>query len=72
VASKGNVVPLPVILTLRDTGVHVSSTNSSYVLAYVEATVDQILSFGAILEVPYVDPNNSHVRFGGCFDNTGA
>ena len=68
-ASKGNVVPLPAILTLRDTGVHVSSTNSSYVLAYVEATVDQILSFGAILEVPYVDPNNSHVRFGGCFDN---
>jgi len=69
VASKGSVVPLPAILALRDTGVHVSSTNSSYVFAYVEASVDQILSFGAILGVPYVDPNDSHVRFGGCFDN---
>ena len=60
------------ILALRDTRVHVSSTNSSYVLAYVEASVDQILSFGAILGVPNVNPNDSHIRFGGCFDNTGA
>ena len=60
------------ILALRDTRVHVSSTDSSYVLVYVEASVDQILSFGTILGVPYVNPNDSHVRFRECFDNTGA
>ena len=46
--------------------------DSSYVLVYVEASVDQVLSFGTILGVPYVNLNDSHVRFGGCFDNTGA
>jgi len=39
-ASKCDVVPLPVVLVLRDTGVHVSSVDCGYVLAYVEASVD--------------------------------
>jgi len=63
---------LPAVLALEDTRVHVSSTDYGYVLTYVEASVDKILTFGAILGVPYVDPNNSHVRLGRCFDNAGA
>jgi len=34
------MVPLLAILVLRDTGVHISSADYSYVLVYVEAFVD--------------------------------
>jgi len=66
------MAPLPAVLALKDAGVHVSFADCGYVLTYVEVSVDKILTFGAILRVPYVDPNNSHIRLRRCFNDAGA
>jgi len=34
------MAPFPAVFALRDTGVHVSSVDCGYVLAYVEASID--------------------------------
>jgi len=39
-ASESDVVPLPAVLALGDTGVHVSSADCGYVLAYIKASVN--------------------------------
>ena len=59
------------VMTLRDSGVHVDSPNSSNVPAKVEGIVYQQLCFGSILRIPNVKPDDSHVGFGRSLDNPG-
>jgi len=62
-ASKSSTTPLPTILTLRNTRVHIDSSNSSDIMTYIETSVNNTFSFCTILKIPNIDLNNSHVRF---------
>jgi len=63
-AQEGGVSPFPAILTLGDPWVHVCSPDSSDVLSYIEASIDEHLGIGPTLGIPYIDPNNRHVGLG--------
>jgi len=65
------VAPLPVVVILRDSGVHVGSPDGGNVPAKVEGMVYQQLCFASILRIPNVKPDNSHVRFGRSLDDPG-
>ena len=64
------VAPLPTVLVLRDTWVHVSTSNGSNVASNIEASVDDVLSYRTALEIPDIHPNHRLVGFGGRFDDT--
>ena len=64
------VALFPTVLTLWNSGVHICTIDSSDVTTNIELSVDDCLSFGSILWIPDIDPNNSHIRFGRCFDYT--
>jgi len=53
--------PLPAVLALWDTRVHVSAMNSSNKATNIEASVDKCLSSCTALKVPYVYSDNCHV-----------
>ena len=59
----------PTVLTLQNFRVHVHTTDSSNESSDIEILVDDCLGLCTILQIPDVDPNDSHVRFGRCFDN---
>ena len=54
--------PLPAILTLRDTRVHVGFSNSSNKLPYIKTPINKIFGLAPTLNIPNVDPNNQHIR----------
>ena len=64
------VAPLPTVLALRDTWVHVGTSNGSDVASNIEASVDDVLSYRTALGIPDVHPNHHLVGFGGRFDDT--
>jgi len=66
---KSNVSSFPVVLILKNVGIHICTTNSCNVTSNVEAFVNEILSFGTTLRIPNVNPDNSYVRFRRDFDN---
>jgi len=57
------MAPSPTILALVNNLFHVGSSNGSDVVTYIETPVDQHFSISTTLNVPYIDPNNGHVRF---------
>ena len=64
------MVPPLTILALENVWVHVCSSNGSNVVAYVEASVDEHFDITATLYIPYINPNDCHVRFQRDFDNS--
>ena len=64
------VAPLPTVLALRDTWVHVGTSNGSDVASNIEVSVDDVLSYRTALGIPDVHPNHCLVGFGGRFDDT--
>jgi len=64
------MTPLPTILALRDTWVHVGSPHHHNDISYIEPSIDDFPGIGASLGVPYVNPNYRHVGLGGNFNNT--
>ena len=56
------MIPFPTVFTLRYTQIHVSTPNSSDVLADIEALVNESFSFVTTLNIPNIYPNNGHVR----------
>jgi len=60
----------PTIFTLRDARISVSSPYSSDETSNIKALIDEVLGFCSTLSIPYVDPYDGHVRFGGYFDNS--
>ena len=55
---------LPAVVTLRDSGVHVGSSNRGNIPAKVERMIYQQFCFGTVLRIPNVKPDDGHVRFG--------
>ena len=65
------MAPLPAVMTLRDSGVHVGGPDSSDILAKVEEIVYQQLCFGSILRIPNVKLDDSYVGFGRSLNDPG-
>jgi len=63
-ARESGVSPFPAILALGDLWVHVCSPDSSNVLSYIEAPIDEHLGIGPALGIPYINPYDGHVRLG--------
>jgi len=63
--------PFSAILTLRDSWVHVCSLYCSDKASHVEVSVDDFSRVGTILCVPYVDPDDNHIRFRQDLDDSG-
>ena len=57
-AREGSMSPLSAVFVLEDAQVHVCPSNSSDILADIEAPVDEALSFVTTLMIPNVDPDN--------------
>jgi len=64
---KGTVALFPAIFALRDTQVHVCAIDCTNVTFYIKVPINEIFSFKATLSIPYINPDNSHIRFGRCF-----
>ena len=67
-AREGRVTPFPVVFALGNSGIHVCSSNSSNVVANIEASVDKHFSIVTTLNIPYIYPDNGHVGLQGNFD----
>jgi len=52
------VTPFPAILALRDTWIHVGSSNGHDISADIEAPVDKHFGLTAALDIPYVYPED--------------
>jgi len=63
------ISPLLAVLVLRDTWVHVGTSDSGDVVSYVEASVNESFSLTAALDILYVGPDNSHIQSGRYLDN---
>ena len=63
------MTPLPTILILRDTRIHVGVPYHRNDTFYIEISVNDFLSIVTILGIPYINPDNSHVQFRGDLDN---
>ena len=53
----------PVVFTLENFWVHVSSMNGSNVASDIEASINQHLGIRTALEIPDIYLNNDYIRF---------
>jgi len=56
--------PAPTIVTLSNPRVHSSPLDCSCVMLKVKWAVNESLTFGTLLRVPNINPDNKHVRAG--------
>ena len=63
------MIPLPAILALQYTWVHICTLNCCDKTTDVEPLVNDFLSIGSILCIPNVNPYDGHVGFGGYLDD---
>ena len=68
-ARKHSVALSLTILALGDSSVYVCSSNSSDVVAYVKASVNEHFGIVATLYIPYINPDDCYVGFRGDFDD---
>ena len=68
---EGSVIPLPAVLVLWDTRVHIYPSDSSNEATDIEAVIYEFFGCWSVLWILDVDPDNSHIRLGGNFDNIG-
>ena len=62
--------PLPAVLALRNSRIHVYASNCHNVVTYIEASINEHFSVFTTLDIPDVDPDYGHVQFGRDFDNS--
>ena len=55
------IAPLPAVLILGYSWIHVSIFNCSNIASYIEASVNQTFGIDTALDILYVDPNYSHI-----------
>ena len=60
-AGKGSMAPLPAVVTLEYTWVHVCTSYCGNVLPKVKGTIDKYLGLCSILGVLDIDPYHGHV-----------
>jgi len=63
------VTPFPAIFTLRDSRIHVCSSNRCDMVAHIEAPVNEKFSVLPALHIPDVNPNDGHIGFWRDFDD---
>jgi len=68
-ANTCHMAPLPTILALWHSWVHVCTTNCCDVATNVELTIDDFLGILSSLGIPNVNPNNGHVILGRHLDD---
>ena len=59
---KDSVSPLPSVLTLENSWVHVSTMNSDNIATNIKVSINETLSLAPTLNILYIQPNNSHVQ----------
>jgi len=69
VTQKGGVSPLPAILVLGNSRIHIRTSNCDDVIAHIEAPVNEKFSVFSTLNIPDVDPNNGHIQLRRDFNN---
>ena len=52
----------PTFLALRDTRIHIGSSNGCDKLPYIETPVNKTFSLTTALNIPNVNPNDQHIR----------
>ena len=67
---EDSMIPSPTVLVLEYAWVHVCAPYGSYVISYIEATVNKYLSFAPTLNVPDIKLYNGYIQLWGHFDNT--
>ena len=65
-----HVSPFLIIFTLWDSQIYICSLNCSNKAFYVKVSIDDLFHVGTVLNIPYVNPNNSHIRFKWDLDNS--
>ena len=65
-----HVSPFLIIFTLWDSQIYICSLNCSNKAFYVKVSIDDLFHIGTVLNIPYVNPNNSHIRFKWDLDNS--
>ena len=69
VTTKYWVPPFPTVLALWNAQVHISATDCGNISSNIEVLVDNVLHCQPTLQVPDINPNYCHIRFGWGFDN---
>jgi len=57
-AEHSHMFPSPAVLALRNSQIHISSSNSCNEPPYIKASVNKTLSLTAALNIPNVNPND--------------
>ena len=70
VTREGRMTPLPAVLALGNSQIHICASNCCNVVTYIEASIDEHFSIFTALDIPDVDPNYGHVQFRRDFDNS--
>jgi len=63
------MTPLPAVVILGNTCIHISSSNNSNIVAEVEEMIDKKFGFKAILRIPYINLYDKYILFGKGFNN---
>ena len=63
------VLPFPAIFALWNSRIYVHTLNYGDVISNIEASVDEHFYIWSVLGIPYIDPNNCHIRFQKGFNN---
>jgi len=50
--------PSPAVFALKDTRVHVGSSNGGNILPHIETPINKALGLTPTLNIPYIDPND--------------
>jgi len=67
---KGGVAPLPAIFALRDSQIHIRSSNHGDVIAHIKAPVNKKFSVLTTSNIPDINPNDGHIRLRRDFNNS--
>jgi len=57
------IIPLPAIFILGNFRIYIHTSDGYNIASDIEKPVDKIFSIKPTLSIPYVNPNNSHIRF---------
>jgi len=63
VTNTHHVSPLPTVLTLQDTRVHISTIYHSDETSHIETSIDDSFDLGTVLSILDVNPDDDYVRF---------
>ena len=67
--SEYHIFLLLAILALENSRIHIHISDSYNIASNVERPIDKIFSIKPTLSIPYINPDDSHIRFRQNFDN---